>query len=56
MGFYLGLRDSEESKQIFDESLCTGKAEFFKPSSPSSAPFLFLSESANLKAYRNVVF
>lgn len=44
MKFYLGLHNSKESKWIFDESLWTGKAKFFKPWSPDTYPFsLFLS-------------
>lgn len=54
MKFYLGLHNSKESKWIFDESLWTGKAKFFKPWSPDTYPF-----SLSLSIYlpqRNVVF
>lgn len=45
MKFYLGLHNSKESKWIFDESLWTEKAKFFKPWSPDTYPSLFLSQS-----------
>lgn len=53
MKFYLGLHNSKESKWIFDESLWTEKAKFFKPWSPDTYPF-----SLSLSIYlpqRNVV-
>lgn len=39
MKFYLGFHNSKESKWIFDESLWTGKAKFFKPWSPDTYSF-----------------
>lgn len=50
MEFYLGPRDSKESNWIFDETWALEKQSSLSLHPPVPIPFIFLSESADLKA------